>query len=117
MDGRVVRCKRYHDVLRKDDPGQQRFVGDRKSKCPGWLGDPALRGRLLADALVESDAGQDLHGRPKRLWNAIGGWYFVGVSTNEQEAAYNCYPEEPSVFLPELQARAERSVEEVLGGH
>jgi hypothetical protein len=55
-------------------------------------------------------------GRPKRLWNAVNGWYFVAVSTNEPSAAYNCYPEEPSAHLDELAARAERSVADVLGG-
>jgi hypothetical protein len=55
-------------------------------------------------------------GRPKRLWNAVNGWYFVAVSTNERDAAYNCYPEEPSARLDELAVRAERSVADVLDG-
>jgi hypothetical protein len=115
MNGRVLRCKSYHEVLRRDDPGLQRSAGDRKSRCPGWLGDATLRRRLLAEALVDPEGGEDMHGRPKRLWNALGGWYFVGVSTNEQESAYNCYPEEPSALLPELEVRADRSVEDIVG--
>jgi hypothetical protein len=115
MNGRTLRCKRYHDVLRREDEGQQRTVGDRKSRCPGWLVDTTLRQRLLDDALVDPEAGQDSLGRPKRVWNAINGWFLVGVSTNEQESAYNCYPEEPSVLLPELEQRAERTIDDVLG--
>jgi hypothetical protein len=72
-----------------------------------------LRDRLLAEALEDPDGGVDSKGRPKRLWNALDGWYFVGVSTNEPTPAYNCYPEVPATgLLEELVKRAERTVEE-----
>jgi hypothetical protein len=74
-----------------------------------------LKQRLLDEALADPNGGEDSNGRPKRLWNAINGWYFVGVSTNEEVEAYNCYPEEPSACLAELEARAEHTVDDVLG--
>lgn len=112
-DTRQVRCKPYHDVLRHADPGRLRAPGDHKSRCPGWLGDPKLRRTLLSEALVDPDGGDDSFGRPKRLWNGLNGVYFVAVSTNEQSAYYNCYREEPTVLLDELQARALRSIADV----
>jgi hypothetical protein len=111
----ISRCKRYHRALKADSPGHQRAMSDRKSSCPGWADDDALKQCLLDDALVDPDGGQDFKGRPKRLWNAINGWYFVAVSTNEEGAAYNCYPEEPSTLFAELEERAQRSVADVLG--
>ncbi|MDI7267317.1 MAG: hypothetical protein QME96_04935 [Myxococcota bacterium] len=72
-----------------------------------------MRGKLLAEALEEPEGGVDSRGWPKRLWNALDGWYFVGVSTNEPKPAYNCYPEVPATsLLEELAKRAERTVEE-----
>jgi len=75
-----------------------------------------VRQRLLDEALVDPDAGEDSMGHPKRLWNAINGWYFVGVSTNEQQPSYNCYPETPSALLDELSTRAQRSIEDLMSG-
>jgi hypothetical protein len=112
----IPRCKTYHRALRAASPGSQRTIGDQKSRCPGWADNDTLKQRLLDEALPDPDGVKDSNGRPKRLWNAINGWYFVGVSTNEAVEAYNCYPEEPSARLAELEARAERTVADVLGG-
>lgn len=110
---RALRCKKYHEARGRRDPGLRRDTGDWKSRCPGWTLDPVLRDRLLAEALEDPDGGVDSKGRPKRLWNALDGWYFVGVSTNEPTPAYNCYPEVPATgLLEELVKRAERTVEE-----
>jgi hypothetical protein len=47
----------------------------------------------------------------------VAGWYFVGVSTNEAQAAYNCYPEVPATSVRgELLRRVERTVEDILKG-
>ena len=108
----TVRCK-YHVGKGRLSGGIVRGKADHKSKCPDWLADPNVRQRLLDEALVDPDAGEDSMGHPKRLWNAINNHYFVGVSTNEQQAAYNCYPEVPSVCLEELARRAERSLEDL----
>jgi hypothetical protein len=111
---KVVRCKNYHRPLKKDDPGQLRARGDVKSRCPAWADDERLRTLLLAEAIVDPDGGEDSHGRPRRLWNAVNDCYFIGVSTNEAEAAYNCYPETPATRLHrELAERARRSVEDI----
>ena len=68
----------------------------------------------MDEAVVDPDAGQDSMGHPKRIWNAINGVYLIGVSTNEQQPSYNCYPEVPTAMLDELTRRAERSIEDVL---
>lgn len=112
---RQVRCKPYHRPLRGSDAGRVRDVSSRKSRCPAWAGDPRLQQRLLDEALIDPGAGVDWAGRPRRLWNAVGGWFFVGVSTSEPQAAYNCYPEIPATSLRgELLNRAERTIEDVL---
>jgi hypothetical protein len=111
----AVRCKRYHRPRDKDDTGLQRTTADKKSRCPAWLGSAPIRQRLLDEALVDPLGGEDTFGRPKRLWNAVSGWYFVGVSTNENTPAYNCYPEEPAALLDQLDARAARTLEDLEG--
>ncbi len=113
---RVLRCKKYHEPQDKLDRGylHERY-STKKSRCPGWLKDEVFRHHLLDGALVDPDAGKDSFGNPKRVWNAVSGWFFVGVSTNEQVPSYNCYPEVPaSALLEELSRRAERSIEELI---
>ena len=79
------------------------------------MNDVKLRQRLIEDALIDPDGQLDWKGRPKRLWNAINGWTFVGVATGETELAYNCYPETPATdLLEELARRAERSIDDLL---
>lgn len=115
-EGRVkIRCKGYHRPMRSTDGGSLRTHADRKSGCPGWAVDPTLQARLLATALEDPDGGADSFGRPKRIWNAVAGQTFVGVSTNEQDPAYNCYPEVPATALAdELALRADSTVEAFL---
>ncbi len=114
---RSVRCKPYHEPRNRQDPGAIEARPHRKSRCPGWAADPALRGKLVAEALPDPNALADMFGRPKVIWNAVGGTIFVGVSTNEQEEAYNCYPSAPATRLhSELARRAERTVESFLTG-
>jgi hypothetical protein len=113
---RIVRCKKYHESRGRTDPGHLDQEGCRKSRCPSWASDPTLRQRLMDEALVDPGGTQDSLGRPKVLWNAVAGWVFVGVSTNEAEEAYNCYPEVPATKLHgELAKRAERTLEQYLG--
>ncbi len=112
---RRLRCKKYHESRGKADEGRLRTVREKKSRCPGWAKDERLRRVLLADAVEEPEVARDMFGNPKRIWNAVADWTFVGVSTNEQEPSYNCYPEVPATSLiDELAARAERSVEQLL---
>ncbi|MFN9871543.1 MAG: hypothetical protein ACK55E_08915 [Cyanobacteriota bacterium] len=110
----VVHCKPYHRPLKGSTPGNLRTNADRKSTCPGWLSDELLRQKLLDEALDDPKGETDFLGRPKKKWNAINGVYLIGVSTNEPEAKYNCYPEVPSCLLDELSRRAGRSLEDFI---
>lgn len=110
----VVHCKPYHRPLKGTAPGSLRGNADRKSECPGWLSDEQLRQQLLDEALEDPKGGKDFLGRPKKLWNALGDYYFIGISTNEQELKYNCYPEQPTCMLDELSRRAGRSLDDFI---
>lgn len=114
-ENRTVYCKNYHRALKVSDPGLQRGHEDAKSRCPGWVSDPELRRRLLDDAIEDPDGDTDWMGRPKRLWNAVDSWFFVAVSTNQQDPVYNCYPEVPATqVFGQLLERAKRSIEDLL---
>lgn len=113
---RKVICKPYHKTKATAKAGSLRKKWEQKSRCPQWADDPVLRQALLDEALVDPSGGSDMHGRPRRLWNAIQGWCFVGRSCNTQEPQYDCYPEDfPSGRdYEELTQRAERQVREFL---
>ena len=114
---RQVRCKPYHESRGRNDPGALEEGPFRKSRCPSWAAEPTFQRRLIDEALPDPAAPADLFGRPKVIWNAVGGTIFIGVSTNEQDEAYNCYPSEPATRLhSELSRRAERTVEAYLAG-
>ncbi len=69
---------------------------------------------MIEEAIEDPDDEKDMWEHPKRIWNAVADWCFVGISTNERKAAYNCYPEYPATqLLEELTRRAMRSVEQV----
>jgi hypothetical protein len=88
----------------------------RPLSVPRWVTE-ALQQKLLDDALVEPGNDLDSFDRPRRVWNAVNQWVFVGVSSNEQVPAYNCYPEIPATLLvDELARRAARSIDDVLSG-
>ena len=72
-DGAEIRCKPKHRALKKSSPGNVRRSGDLRSRCPGWASDE-LQQKLLAGALIDTESGTDLHGRPRRLWNAVNGF-------------------------------------------
>lgn len=108
----VVHCKPYHRALKLSATGNLRGNADRKSECPGWLGNEQLRQKLLNEALDDPKGETDFLGRPKKKWNAINGVYLIGVSTNEPDPKYNCYPEHPTCLLDELSRRVGRSLEE-----
>jgi len=95
---RTARCKKYHQPLSGAASGVLRALSDRQSKCPGWASNE-VRDILLATAIVEDDQDLDCFGRPRKVWNAVAGWTFVGVSTGEQSPTYNCYPEAPTTKL------------------
>jgi hypothetical protein len=117
IEPRQIRCKPYHRPRRASDAGRVRDQLFRKSRCPAWASSAELQQRLLDEALIDPDGGIDSLGHPRRLWNAVDGCFFVGVSTNEQQAAYNCYPEIPATSLrSELLVRSERTIEDVLQG-
>jgi hypothetical protein len=114
----AVRCTPRHKWTHEHDLGRLRTEGgsDEKSRCPGWASDERLQHALMSDALVEADVPLDTHGRPKRIWNAVGGFVFVGLSTNEQAPAYKCFPDYPAVdLIEELERRRTRSVEDIIG--
>jgi hypothetical protein len=77
--------------------------------------DRDLQQRLIAEALEDTARAKDAMGRPKRLWNAVEGRIFVGVSCGLAEPVYNCYPEMPpdGRLFDELQRRAERTRDQV----
>jgi hypothetical protein len=112
---RIIRCKPYHRPRSSTAPGNlSRFA---KSRCPDWAADSDLQQRLIDEALAEPEGPMDRLGRPKRIWNALAGWCFVGVSTNEQEPAYNCYPSQPSTALhEELARRRQRTIDMFTSG-
>ena len=115
----AVRCKPYHQPQGPSDPGvtRDRTGHTKKSRCPSWAVDAKLQSVLMREALRDPEAGTDSFGRPKRLWNAVAQCYFVAVSTNETQPAYNCYPDVPATSLfPELTLRAERTLEELMSG-
>jgi hypothetical protein len=114
---RSVHCKEYHRAKTRRTPGSLRDDYDRKSTCPPWASDRQLQQALIDGALEDSGGLTDYLGRPKKLWNAVEGVVFVGVSCNLQEPRYNCYPEIPpdGKLLGELQRRAERTRTELLG--
>jgi hypothetical protein len=78
--------------------------------------DEEVQSVLIQNALVPEDAPEDSWGRPKRIWNAVDGYIFVGVSVNLAEPVYNCYPDSPSDgdLYDELEERAKRSVQSLL---
>jgi hypothetical protein len=114
---RSVFCKPYHFPRTGGTAGRPRNAHQRKSTCPPWAADEELQRALINEALDDPGGALDLHRRAKRVWNAIEGCYFVGVSCNVAEPLYNCYPEDPpgGKLFHELQRRAERTRDEVLG--
>lgn len=113
---RIVSCKDYHRPKVPTNPGILRGQHQRKSTSPSWASDPQLQQALIADALTDSGGAKDSLGRPKKLWNAVEGLIFIGVSCNLQTPQYNCYPERPpdGKHFAELQRRAERTRDQIL---
>jgi hypothetical protein len=71
--------------------------------------------RPIQEALEDTAGASDSSGRPKKLWNAVEGRIFVGVSCNLADPVYNCYPEVPADggLFEELQRRAERTRDQI----
>lgn len=113
---RSVHCKDYHRAKTAGARGSLASSYQRKSHCPSWAQDLALQQALINEALEDSGGALDSLGRPKRLWNAVEGYIFIGVSCNLSETRYNCYPERPpdGKLFSELQRRADRTRDEVL---
>lgn len=76
-----------------------------------------LQTALLRSALEDPRGGVDVFGRPRRVYNAVAGVVFVGMSTNEPQPAHNCYPvlALTTELRSQLLTRADRSVDEALG--
>lgn len=112
---RIVHCKDYHRPKTGGNPGSLRNQYQRKSTCPSWAMDQDLQQRLIQEALEDTAGASDSLGRPKKLWNAVEGRIFVGVSCNLAQPVYNCYPEVPADggLFEELQRRAERTWDQV----
>jgi hypothetical protein len=111
----LVRCKPRHEALSKNDPPHVRTV-DVRSRCPGWAS-TAVQHALITESLIDPDGGTDSFGRPRKRWSAVAGVVFIGVSSNESQPAYNCYPSEPLTGLVDkLEARAERTLDQLLHG-
>lgn len=113
---RILVCKPYHRSTPAKKGGDIRKKSEQKSRCPQWADDPRLRQALLDDALIDPTGGEDMFGRPKKLWNAIGGCYFIGRSCNTREPQYNCYPEyfPTGTLFEELKTRSERQVRDYI---
>src|SRR4051812_13153244 len=90
---RIVECKEDHRPIPTARGGRLRKKSEQKSRCPQWADDPGLRQALLDEALVDPNGGEDMYGRPKKLWNAIEDMFFLGRSCNTSEPRYDCYPE------------------------
>jgi len=112
---RTVHCKDYHRPKTGGNPGSLRNQYQRKSTCPSWAMDQDLQRRLIQEALEDTAGASDSLGRPKKLWNAVEGRIFVGVSCNLAQPVYNCYPEVPADggLFEELQRRAERTRDQI----
>ena len=116
-EDRIVYCKDYHRPKTRGKGAKIRSDHQRKSVCPSWAMNQRLQVALIRCGLEDSRGQLDLYGRPKRLWNAVGGIFFVGVSCNDEtRSLYNCYPETPpdGKHLSELFARAKRTPEEAI---
>lgn len=113
---RLLECKVYHKTKATAKVGSLRNRNENKSRCPDWADDPKLQAILLKEALIDSGGSLDWKGRPKRIWNAVAGQIFVGVSCNTEEPRYNCYPEHPpdGKLIKQLKQRAERNLSDVL---
>ena len=113
---RSVHCKDYHRAKTAGTSGSIRVRQDRKSTCPSWATDRQVQQALIDDVLRFRGC-DGLSWPSKKLWNAVEGFVFIGVSCNLQEPRYNCYPESPpdGKLLGELQQRAERTRNELLG--
>lgn len=109
-----IRCTPKHRAPTGSAAAKLRSRGDVRSRCPGWATERVQR-CLLAEALTDPDGGFDSHGRPRKIWNAVAGIVFFGVSSNEPIPAYKCYPSEPVTALVDtLLTRAKRTVEALL---
>jgi hypothetical protein len=113
---RNIYCKPYHRPKTGEAEAQRRRPDDLKSICPGWAS--TVQRRLLDEALVDEEAGTDVHGHLRRLWNAVNGEVFVGVSANLAEPAYNCYPAPPAseTLRKQLEERRRLSLDEFRRG-
>jgi hypothetical protein len=86
--------------------------------------DEQLQEALLAEALDERRLW-DIHPKdtfceqPRKVWNAVDGWVFVGVqSWAGEDLRYNCYPDHPPRTHPLhdlLDQRKRRDIAELLG--
>jgi hypothetical protein len=111
----LVYCKDYHNPKTND----ARYAGKRlsgKSKCPPWAMNERLQAELLKESLVCNAGAVDRFGKPRRRWNAVGGYVFVAVSCHTEDGKYNCYPEDPpsGVHYRELLRRRDRTPEQLL---
>jgi hypothetical protein len=77
---RTVHCKDYHRPKTGRNPGSLRNQYQRKSTCPSWAMDQDLQRRLIQEALEDTARASDSLGRPNKLWNAVEGRNYVGVS-------------------------------------
>lgn len=114
---RRVNCRLFHDPRGAGNPGRIRSHYDRKSICPSWAADSVLQQTLLDEALEDTRGHVDCFGRPRRLWNAVEGVVFTGLSNNTRESSYDCFREVPpdGKLFRELQRRSERTRNDVLG--
>lgn len=113
---RIVFCKEYHRPTPTSRDGRLRTKADQKSRCPEWADDPRLRQALIDEALPDPNDDKDMYGRPRKLWTALAGKYFIGRSCEMAEPRYNCHPEvfPPGKLFAVMRERADRKLEDFL---
>lgn len=111
-ESKLLYCKDYHQAKTASESGSLRGKYQAKSTCPAWASDPLIQEALLQEALLDTGNAKDALGRPKKIWNALENFVFVGVSCNLRTPTYNCYPEKPpdGRLLRELERRASRTL-------
>ena len=115
----VVFCKNYHKGRVWLPDGKPRSQTSEKSRCPVWAEKEVVQRVLIESAVFSENGGKDCQGRPKKIWNAVNGCIFVGISNQVPEPVYNCmiadFPE--SNVREKVLELARRAIDDIGSGH